>query len=245
MWPPARLRDFSLESAGAVLIVVLLGCCIAKPTHAIAIPWSLSAAGNSLRYSAPIDRRVNVPQPVRLVQFLHETISTAAAEEHDVGNTQLWNVCLEHVTWFVLNPHVTLGEVENVAMKLERLYDLAMGALWDIIETHNYPSESEDNVFALSLGSVAIEWGCKSGSLCWNLVYEFCSLMKQKASQGWTGAYDGQIINAATGVVTWVKLTIRGRVPRNGLVLPKRGIDSVLIALRGSNLRRSVEVYDT
>ena len=270
MWPLLRLRDFSLGLAGAILIVAFQGSCVAKPAHhvAVRVPWqegdstvtlgrarasSLSAAGNSVEYLAPIDRRTDIPQPVRLVQFLRETISTAAEEEHDVGDTQLWNVCLEHVTWFIVNPHVSLDQVENVAMKLDRLYSLAMGALWDIIETHNYPSESEDNAFALRLGSIAIEWGCRADSLCWNLLYEFCVLMKQKASQGWTGAYQGQLINVATGVVTWVRLTIKGRGPRDDLALPKREIDNipatssntVRSALVGSNSRRAVEVYDT
>ncbi|KAL8793167.1 MAG: hypothetical protein Q9195_004197 [Heterodermia aff. obscurata] len=223
--------------AGAILILALLGSCIAKPTHQVAVRvhWqqsdsavtlgmaranSLSAARNSVQHLAPIDRRTDIPPPVRLVQCLRETINTAAAEEHDTANTELWNICLEHVTWFIINPRLPLPQVENVAMKLERLYDLAMGILWDIIEKHDYPSEPEDTAFALRLGSVAIEWGCRAESLCWDLLYEFCLLMKQKASQGWTGAYQGQLINAATGVVTWVKLTIRGRGPGDGLALP-------------------------
>ena len=244
MWPPVRPRDFNLGLAGAILIAALLGSCIAKPTHHVAAsaPWqrddsvvtlgraranSLSAASKSVKHLAAIDKRVDIPSPVRVVQFLHETISTATSEEPDIEDSQLWNVCLEHVTWFVINPDVPIDQVGNVAMKLERLYSLAMGALWDIIETHDYPSESEDNAFALQLGSVAIEWGCRAESLCWSLLYEFCLLMKQKASQGWTGMYDGQLINAATGVVTWVKLTIKGRGPGGGLVLPKRGTDSI------------------
>ena len=244
--------------------MALLESCIAKPTHHLDIPWqqgdsaatlgmarpnSLSATGDSLRSLAPIDRRVDIPPPVRVVQFLRETISTAAAEDHDAGDADLWDVCLEHVAWFIINPHVSIGQVENVAMKLERLYDLAMGSLWDIIERHNYPNEPEDNSFALRLGSVAIEWGCRTDGLCWELLYEFCLLMKRKASQGWTGMYDGQLVNVATGAITWVKLTIRGRGPVGGLVLPKRGTDamsaissnSVPTALGGSISRMSVE----
>ncbi|CAF9928468.1 MAG: hypothetical protein HETSPECPRED_006850 [Heterodermia speciosa] len=270
MWPLVRRWDFSLGLAEAILIVASLGSCIAKPAHHVAVRAlgqqgdnavtmgraranSLSAAGDSVKHLAPIDRRTNIPPPVRVVQFLRETINIAAADEHDAGNAQLWNICLEHVHWFIINPQVQVTQVENVAMKLERLYDLTMGVLWDMIETHNYPSEPEDNTFALRLGSVAIEWGCRADSLCWNLLYEFCFLMKQKAGQGWTGAYQGQLINAATGVVTWVKLTIRGRGPGHVAVLPKRGTgsmppsssNSMFIAHGGGNSRRSIEVYDT
>ena len=269
MWLPVRPRDFNLGLAGAILIAALLGSCIAKPTHHVAAtaPWqrddsvvtmrraranSLLAASKSVKYLAAIDKRVDIPSPVRVVQFLHETISTATAEEPDIGNTQLWNICLEHISWFIINPHVPIDQVENVAMKLERLYNLALGTIWDIIETHHYPNDSEDNAFALRLGQVAIEWRCRAESLCWSLLYEFCLLMKQKASQGWTGMYEGQLINAATGVVTWVKLSITGRGPGGGLALPKRGTDSIpptssngaFIALGESTSQRSVEIYD-
>ena len=249
------------------MVVALLGSCIAEPTHHVAPRGPanffgrtraqfLSAAGKSGRYLAPLDRRVDLPRPVRVVQFLRETISTAPAEDHDAEGAEgadLWNICLEHVSWFIINPHVPVDQVDNVAMKLERLYSLAMGVLWEIIETHDYPTEQEDNSFALRLGSVAIEWGCRGESLCWSLLYEFCLLMRQKASQGWTGSYDGQLVNAATGVITWVKLTIRGRGPGNSLVLRKRGTDSmpptsrnsVLDGLGRSHSRRPAVVYNT
>lgn len=228
-----RLLDLPRLSA-AFVVITLLGGCLAGPAHhgsrpqrkdSVALQGLVPAISPSSSDSIKpptLVRRAQGLEPVRLVQYLRETINLAGPNENDDDHTYLWRIYLEHVSQFLFNPALTIDPIGNVAFKLERLYDLAAQALYEIIETHDYPEDNSDNEFSLRLGQVAIEWGCRTGPLCWHLLYDFCLLMQQKARQGWTGMYNGQLINVGTGVVTWVRLTIRGGRGGGGIALPKR-----------------------
>ena len=210
MWLP---RFLSLH---AILVLPFLQqTCLASPPYhhgtAVRTEPPLNSPGSVIDANS-LQRRVTSLQSVRVVQYLREIINITPAGEGPTNN-DIWRICLEHVSNVLsINPLVNVQTISDVANKLARLYDLAMAALWEIIETHGYPSDDTDDTFSLTLGQVAIEWVCREGPLCWHLLYDFCIIMKEKARQGWTGIYSGELVNVGTGVVTWVRLTIkRGR----------------------------------
>ena len=206
MWLPRLL------SLHAILVLhILQQICLASPPYRYepvrkrVLPTSPAAI-----HTNGLQRRVTGLSSVRVVEYLREIINIAPTSDGPPPDEDLWRICLEHVSNVLsINHAVNVGPVSEVATKLVRLYDLAMASLWELIEVHGHPSEDTDDIFSLSLGQVAIEWGCRQGPLCWHLLYEFCIVMKEKARQGGTGMYSGELVNVGTGVVTWVRLTIR------------------------------------
>lgn len=218
---------------------------MASPAYHDAIPpYSDSAISRSLSNidaprSSSLLKRVDpdpaIPDFVRVVEFLRERIDTnvdapfPGSSPNDPEN--IWRVCLEHVSHFLINPSTTLEPIENAAAKLSRLYDLALVTLESIIEAHGFPQEDDDNELSLRMGQVEIEWSCREGPLCWHMLYDFCLLMKQKVAMGYVGMYQGQLVNMATGVVTWVRLKIRRGTEAGGagMTLPRRMVGEGLM----------------
>lgn len=237
MW---LFRHLDASSSIAILLDLLLAakCCASPAYHEVppsAIPPSLSDIDAPRTIS--LDKRVDpvIPDPVRVVEYLNARINTNVETPFPGSSPNdphgIWTVCLEHVSHFLLSPFNTLDPIDNAAAKLERLYDLAMATLEAIIDAHGYPSEDDDNVLSLRLGQVEIDWTCREGALCWHMLYDFCLLMKEKVARGYVGMYQGQLVNVATGVVTWVNLKIRRGTERGGagMALPRRVVGGGLM----------------
>jgi len=67
--------------------------------------------------------------------------------------------------------------------------------------------------FTLRLGQVTLEIVCRN-FICWNIVSEFLRRMSRVTENWSVGMFEGHIVNVATGLTTWVKLTIRPPRPR-------------------------------
>lgn len=192
-----------------VFSVLQQTCLTLPPHHYQASDSPVNNRGLSHIDSSALQSRVDPITTVRVVKQLRETINIATPDELPVANL-LWRIYLDHVSHVLsINAGLQIDVISNVASKLVRLYDLALATIYEIIETHGYPNDPTDDTLSLSLGQVAIEWSCRAGPLCWRLLHEFCLIMKEKARQGWTGIYSGELVNVGTGVVTWVKLSIR------------------------------------
>ena len=62
--------------------------------------------------------------------------------------------------------------------------------------------------FTLRLGQVTLDVFCRDG-ICWNIIPKFLDEMAKLAAGGLVGMWEGHLVNLATGLTTWVKLSIR------------------------------------
>ncbi len=122
------------------------------------------------------------------------------AEDAGVNDEETWEIRLRTVQ--------TLLPVETAAYLMARFNVIAIEAVDPYI---GRVDDVED--WALRIGEVTLEIFCRNciGS---NIIGEFLKKMEQLAKNGLVGMFEGQIVNIATGLTTWVKLSIKAPGPR-------------------------------
>ena len=113
-------------------------------------------------------------------------------------------------TWQIrLRTVESLLPAQQAADLLERFYIFAEDTVSSYVGR-----EMEDVAdFLLRLGEVTLEVFC-GDFICWGILGTFLREMGQRVLNGFVGMYEGHVVNVATGLSTWVKLSLRPPRPR-------------------------------
>lgn len=122
------------------------------------------------------------------------------AEDAGVNDEETWEIRLRTVQ--------SLLPLGTAAYLMARFYVMAIEAV------ESYIGRLDDvEEWALRIGEVTLEVFCRN-FICFNIIEEFLKKMEQLAGNGLVGMFEGHIVNVATGLTTWVKLSIKAPRPR-------------------------------
>lgn len=123
------------------------------------------------------------------------------ADNAHIDDMETWQIRLQTVDSLLPN--------ELGAFWMERFYVFAI----ETVEAWIGKDLDDLEHFTLRQGQVTLEIVCRN-FICWNIVGEFLRRMARVTENGFVGMFEGHIVNVATGLTTWVKLTIRPPRPR-------------------------------
>ena len=179
----------------AVFAVVNLAICTAIPGTHQSRPSSLSPTPEK-----PLEKRVQI------TQFISDTLRS-----DDPANPNEWHMRLEHVE--VLIP------IQLAVLGLRSFYSRLRLAASPNIGYHHW-----GRALSIAIDSLQLEFYCRQDErIPYSMIHAFVKKMEELVGGGLTGLYNGELEDAATGIVTWIKFSLRRRdlVPSGQIILLK------------------------